>query len=319
MRVRFWGTRGSLPTSLNAGAFQKKARALILDALAAGLADERAVDAWLGAALPPRAMTFGGNTPCIEVADGDDYLVFDCGTGLRELGLRILAENAVRGSRIDIFQTHVHWDHLLGFPFFAPAFTGTHEIHVHGAHPHLRERFEYQMDHVHFPITLDELRSPVVFEQLPAGEDTACGPFRVAHRSLHHPGGSYAYRISTGGKTVVLATDGEYRDRSDAGLAPFVEFYRGADLLIFDAMYATLERTIEKADYGHSTAVIGVDIALRAGVRTLALFHHDPESDDAQIVESCRHAREYLDSLRDRFPGNELRIVTAYDGMELGV
>jgi phosphoribosyl 1,2-cyclic phosphodiesterase len=264
-------------------------------------------------------MTFGGNTPCVEVAAENERIVLDCGTGLRELGWNILARKDARDHRINIFQTHTHWDHIMGFPFLAPALSGGYSVHIYGVHPDLRGRFEAQMDRVHFPITLEEMRSEIFFHQIRSEEEITLGPFRIGNKGLHHPGGSWAYRVSAQGKSVVFATDGEYRERTDESLAPFVDFYRGTDLLIFDAMYPTLEQTIEKEDYGHSTAVIGVDLALHAGVKILALFHHDPESDDRQITDSLLRARQYLDLVRDQFPGCALQIVAAFDGMVIEV
>jgi phosphoribosyl 1,2-cyclic phosphodiesterase len=319
MRVTFWGTRGSLPAPMNAAGFRNKVRHLLLRARPEDLSDERAVDSFLDRAPLPDAMTFGGNTPCVEITAEGRRLILDCGSGLRELGRRIMEESQNSPDRIDILQTHTHWDHIMGFPFFAPALLGCREIHVYGVHPGLRQRFEAQMDRIHFPITLDDLVSRVEFHQLRGGEEMTLGPFRIGNKGLHHPGGSHAYRVSVDGKSVVFATDGEYYDRTGDGLAPFAEFYREADLLIFDAMYSTLEQTIEKADYGHSTAVIGVELALRAGVKTLALFHHDPESDDAEIADSCRRAEAYRDSREREFPGTNLRIVTSYDGMTVEV
>ena len=114
-----------------------------------------------------------------------------------------------------------------------------------------------------------------------------------------------------------FATDAEYTNGTEENLKQYVDFYRGADMFIFDAMYATLEMTIEKMNYGHSTAVIGVDLALAAEVKTLVLFHHDPESDDDQIAESYHHAREYLDTRKAASSSNSLQLVTSYDGMEL--
>jgi phosphoribosyl 1,2-cyclic phosphodiesterase len=315
MRVTFWGTRGSLPAPMNAAGFRNKIKNLFLHARPEDLASECAVDAYLDRSIPSDAMTFGGNTPCVEITEGDQRIILDCGSGLRELGHRIMEESHNSPGRIDILQTHTHWDHIMGFPFFAPALHDCSEIHVHGVHPGLRQRFEAQMDRIHFPVTLDDLGSPVEFHRLNELRELFLGPFHIRNKGLHHPGGSYAYRVSIGDKSVVFATDGEYHDRTDNGFAPYVEFYREADLLIFDAMYSTLEQTIVKADYGHSTAVIGVELALRAGVKTLALFHHDPESDDAEIADSCRRALEYHMIRKSEFPDSDLRIVSSYDGM----
>jgi phosphoribosyl 1,2-cyclic phosphodiesterase len=319
MKVTFWGTRGSLPAPLSAAEFRSKTRYLLQHARPADCSGETAADEFLNRTPLPHTMTFGGNTPCVEVSNGNDFLILDCGSGLRVLGQDIMNRQLPPGARIHILQTHTHWDHIMGFPFFAPALSGRFEIHIHGVHPNLRKRFEDQMDRIHFPIVLTEMKSPVEFHQLKSGEVFTIGPFRIGNSGLHHPGGSYAYRISTAEKSVVFATDGEYTNREDHDLDPYVNFYRDADMLIFDAMYPTLEQLVEKMNYGHSTPVIGIDIALAAGVKTLVLFHHDPECDDARIADSFFRALDYLNARKTEVPSHALTLVTSYDGMRIEV
>jgi phosphoribosyl 1,2-cyclic phosphodiesterase len=319
MRVTFWGTRGSLPSPLNAAGFRSKVKHLLMNARSVDLSNETAVETYLDGVPFPQAMTFGGDTPCIEVTEGKERLILDCGSGLHALGNRLMHEDFPSGSRIDILQTHTHWDHIIGFPFFAPALSGKAEIHIHGVHPNLKGRFEAQMDRIHFPITIEEMGAPIFFHQLKSDEEITLGCFKIRNKGLHHPGGSYAYRIETGGKVVVLATDSEYTHPGNDGFAPYVDFYRGADVLIFDAMYATLEKAVEKANFGHSTPVIGIEISFTAQVKTLILFHHDPESDDDLIARAYFNARSYLEDRKARLPGSEMNLLTAYDGLAIDV
>ena len=319
MRVTFWGTRGSLPTPLSAREYRNKAKYLLMNAQKTDLSDEAAVDRYLDTCELPHAMTFGGNTPCVEITEGSERLILDCGSGLRVLGHHMMESGFTRGSRITIFQTHTHWDHIMGFPFFAPALAGAADIHIYGIHPNLKERFDQQMDRIHFPITMEEMSATISFHQIQSGEEVPIGPFTITSKGLHHPGGSYSFRISTGGKSVVFATDGEYNDTTRKSFDSYIDFYRDADMLIFDAMYPTLEVTVEKENFGHSTAVIGVDLALSAAVRTLVLFHHDPESDDLKIAESYANALEYLDTRKQEFPGSDMSIISSYDGLVLDV
>lgn len=312
MVLTFWGTRGSIPSPLDSHEFRIKAKRLLMNAQKVNLASETAIENYLSAVPIPSAMTFGGNTPCVEVTDGDRQLILDCGTGIAKLGKDMMEKGFLPGGRIDILQTHTHWDHINGFPYFEPAYTSGTEIHVYGVHPKLRERFEAQMDIVHFPIRMDEMKASIEFHQLAPGEETSIGPFTVTSKALHHPGGSYAYRISCGGRSVVFATDGEYRNDNDS-YAEYVDFYRDADALVFDAMYATLAKTIEKENFGHSTPVIGINIALAAGVKTLFLFHHDPESNDSQILEAFNNATRYLLGEQKHYPYRPLTLLAAYD------
>ncbi len=319
MRISFWGSRGSLPTPLSNEEFRSKVKRLLLNAKDVDLSDEAAVDSYLDNCPVPCAMTFGGNTPCVEVTEGAEQLILDCGSGLRRLGNHMMKKGFVKGSRINIFQTHTHWDHIMGFPFFSPALAGAADIHIYGVHPKLRERFEQQMDRIHFPITMEEMSADITFHQISNNDVIAIGPFSVTNKGLYHPGGSHSYRITSGGKSVVFATDGEYTDTSNHGMNPYIEFFQGADVLIFDAMYPTLEQTVEKENYGHSTAVIGVDLALYASVHKLVLFHHDPESDDLQIAESLSNAKEFLQNRIGEFPDSNLEIMTASDGLVMDV
>ena len=318
MKIKFWGTRGSLPRPLTAAEFRAKARNLLLGARDIDLSDEAAVDAFLDSRPMPDALTFGGNTPCVEITHGSERIICDCGSALRDLGAAIKDE-FTSGGEITFLQTHTHWDHMMGFPFFVPAYMKGVEIHIYGVHPKLRERFEQQMDTVHFPITMDDMASTSTFHQIHEGDQLSLGPFAITSKGLHHPGGSYSYKFQAGGRTVVYATDGEYKDGADDPYKPYVDFFQGADVLIFDAMYANIEKTIEKENYGHSTAVIGIELALRAGVKTLVLFHHDTESSDEQIARSCSEAVKLLDSCVAPGDGPGLEVIASYDGFELEV
>ena len=318
MKLTFWGTRGSIPSPLDAQEFRVKAKRLLMNAQRVNLASEPAIEHYLSAIPLPNAMTFGGNTPCVEVTDRDRQLILDCGSGLAKLGKDMMDKGFQPGGEINILQTHTHWDHIMGFPYFDPAYTRGTSIHIYGAHPRLKELFEAQMDKVHFPITMDEMKADITFHQVEPGKPFAIGPFEITSRALHHPGGSYAYKISSNGKTIVFATDGEYKNHNSA-YAEYVEFYRGADALIFDAMYGTLAKTIEKENFGHSTAVIGINIALAAGVKTLFLFHHDPESNDTQILESFNTASRYLQDEQQHYPDLNLKLIAAYDKLEYEV
>lgn len=319
MKVTFWGTRGSLPTPMTAGEFRIKAKRLLMKAKDVDLSNEAAVEAYLDSRPLPDAMTFGGNTPCIEVTEGGSAVILDCGSGMFLLGRHMMKAGFAPGGSIDILQTHTHWDHMIGFPFFAPAFTKGTRIRIHGVHPDLRERFEHQMDHVHFPITMDEMAADIEFHQHPAGETFQLGPFEVISHALHHPGGSYSYRITSGGSTVVYATDGEYKGMADETKKPYVEFFRDADVLIFDAMYSTIEKVIEKENFGHSAPAIGLDLARSAGVGTLVLFHHDPECNDTQIAQTYFAAKDELAERTGNPGGASLKVVVSYDGLGIDV
>ena len=273
MRIRFWGTRGSL------------------------------------AKPGPTTLRYGGNTSCVEVRTPDGGLVIlDCGTGAHGLGqeLQVSSPPPLHGH---LLITHTHWDHIQGFPFFAPLFTpgNTWDLYAPGG---LGQRLEAtlagQMEYTYFPVTLEQCGATIRFHDLAEGA-FPIGRVRVVAQYLNHPALTLGYRLEADGVSVVYAVDHEpnVRDRADARslarpdpAAPFVhredrrhtEFLAGADLVIHDAQY-TAEEYPEKIGWGHTPVEWAVDYALAAGAKRLALFHHDPVRDDAAIdrlVESCR-------------------------------
>jgi CheY-like chemotaxis protein/phosphoribosyl 1,2-cyclic phosphodiesterase len=201
--------------------------------------------------------------------------------------------------------THTHWDHIQGFPFFAPLFFAGNEWDVYAAKgfgQRLEDTLAGQMEYEYFPVALEQLGAKIRYHELVEGTFDL-GAVRVTARYLNHPGLALGYRLETSGVTLVYATDHEphsshHRDVSDPTQLPpihredqrHVEFLAGADLVIHDAQY-TLEEYPSKLSWGHSPAELAVDFALAAGAKRLALFHHDPLRDDAaldRLVESCQ-------------------------------
>jgi phosphoribosyl 1,2-cyclic phosphodiesterase len=258
MKITFWGVRGSIPTP------------------------------------GPDTVEVGGNTSCIEVRCGKQLLVFDGGTGLRLLGNKLVREMPLEAH---LFFSHVHWDHIQGFPFFAPAFLRGNVIRLYGGanvSRTLEETLAGQMDYPSFPVHLAEMGATMIFRDLAEGEVVTLGEsVRVSNARGNHPNGVYAYRVEYGGKSVVYATDTEHYSIVDPKLKRLCE---GADVLIYDAMYTPEEYggetgTGPKTGWGHSTFVAGVELAKAAGVKTLVLHHHDPTQTDAQVREKERRCQ----------------------------
>lgn len=257
---------------------------------------------------------YGGNTSCVAVDAGGETVIFDAGTGLRRLGADLLKAHGPGKVNAHLFLSHLHWDHIQGFPFFTPAFIPGDRVNVYAvagaahdvddgdpitlelmpdsivdADPRdgVRAALAAQMKAPNFPVGLDAMRADLRFFDVPLGERIDLSPFvRVRHARVDHPNGCVAYRVDDGRKSVVYATDLELAE-GDRGAVfdGLVELARGADLLIFDAMYTPEEYEgkvgMAKKGWGHSTFVMGAAVAQRAGVGELALFHHDPSHDDA--------------------------------------
>lgn len=257
MQIRFWGVRGSIAVS------------------------------------GPRYVRTGGNTATVELEHDGERLVLDGGTGLRALGEHI----GWRPVSVHLLFSHVHWDHIQGVPFFTPAFHPGAQLTLLGAtraSGSLRDALVRQMRPPQFPITLAQLSARVDIVDVPRDQPFEVGPFRVTPVDLNHPDGVLAYRIEAGGRAVVYATDTEHGAALDPRL---LDLAGGADLLIHDAQYTTDEYEGRagppRRGFGHSTWGQAVDVAREAGVRRLALFHHDPNRDDAGVerIEAEAEAR----------------------------
>jgi phosphoribosyl 1,2-cyclic phosphodiesterase len=286
--VKFWGTRGSIPTPAS----------------------------W--------TRVYGGNTPCVEVRFGETVFICDAGSGIRELGNDLLTRNP-SPKTLHLLITHTHWDHIQGFPFFAPVYSEDTRIHVYGrqANDNLTYRLlSGQMSSAYFPVSFKELGASVVPDHLNDGEKEIDGVL-VRSFPLNHTGECLGYSFQKGGRKIVYATDNEleiqpgdvFPDLDNTGplrQAPkeLVEVARDADILIIDAQFDEQEYTTRKG-WGHSCCFSVTDLAIQAKVRHLALFHHDPESTDTAIDEMVRSCRKRAKRL-----GASLTISAAREGVE---
>jgi CheY-like chemotaxis protein len=292
MQIRFWGTRGSL------------------------------------AKPGPGTLRYGGNTSCVEVRTAAGTLiVLDCGTGAHGLGQALMGSGApVRGH---LMITHTHWDHIQGFPFFAPLFGRGHEWDIYapgGLGQQLEQTLAGQMEYTYFPVTLAQLGATIRYHDLVEGSFSV-EDVRVVAKYLNHPALALGYRLEVGGVTVVYASDHEphtpWASEAVGGKSlahredlRHVEFLRGADLVIHDAQY-DLGEYREKIGWGHTPAECAVDYALAAGVRRLAVYHHDPMRDDAGVdglIESCRQRVAASRGQLEVFAAAEGQVVDLVEG-----
>ena len=317
--VHFWGSRGSLPAPLGASAVRDKVRDALLAARGHDLATPEAIDEFIDRELPFSVRgTYGGNTPCVElVTSGDEFVLCDLGTGVREFGRKLVAEHGPeRKHCFNVFLSHLHWDHVMGFPFFRPAYIAGNVIRIHGCHKQMRDALRHQHQEPGFPVDFNSLAATIEFVELVPGRTHQVAGLSVLPIQQFHTGDSYGYRFSRGDKTIVYSTDCEHKYSSLDGSYPFVHFYRNADLLIFDAMYSLADTVSVKQDWGHSSNIVAVELAQAAQVKRLVLFHHEPAYDDRMIEAVFGETVRFEELSRD---GHKVEIITAYDGLELTV
>jgi len=288
MRIRFWGTRGSI------------------------------------ARPGPTTLRHGGNTSCVEVvADDGTWVVLDCGTGAYELSLDLRRRGPLPALG-HLLIGHAHWDHIQGFPFFEPLYDSHSEWRVYAPGDridHLQQTFAAQMSPEHHPIALGDLNASVRFRMLKEGR-FRIGGIRVTAQYLHHPALTLGYRLEADGVSLVYASDHEPHvvplHGGQAGAVPVhpedrrhVAFLAGADLVIHDAQY-TLSEYPARRGWGHTPLECAVDYAIAATAKRLALFHHDPDRDDAAVEGLVAAARA-----RVAEAGASLEVFAAAEGQEL--
>ena len=317
MYIKFWGTRGSIPTPLSSEKIKHKIRQALEGAAGLDLTDKTILDRYLDRLPFTIQGTIGGNTPCLEIRSGEQLLILDAGSGLRLLGLDLLQRGFGQGrQRADILITHTHWDHIQGLPFFRPAFIPHNHFTFHSPFHDLAERLTQQQHPTFFPVPITYMSATLEFKKMCSEQWHRIGKFRIYPMPLPHPGLTFGYRIEDDHSCLVWATDSEYKRVDRASTERYVEFFRDADLLIFDAQYS-LSEALDRLDWGHSTAIMGAELAHRAGVKRLALAHHDPTSTDEKIWAAKEQAEAYLMHHHPNQPGCE--VLVAYDGLTMEI
>ena len=314
MKLKFWGSRGSLPSPITLADVEQKLLTALIGAQGVDLSDRRAVKEYI-AGLPPLTRgTAGGNTSCVSIQVGDEWIILDAGSGLRALGEEMMKGEFGRGRGVaHVFITHTHWDHVQGFPFFRPVRVLGNRITMYSPIPNLEQRFRGQQTAEYFPVSLEQLmRADVSFVKLDENVPITVAGVQVNNILQAHPGRSYGYRLDGEGARIVYATDAEYKNLGEAHTQRYVEFMEGADLLIFDAQY-TLKESFQRVDWGHSSSIIGVDMAVRANVKQLVLFHFDPSYGDDRVQEILDTTMNYIASDPDK---PKCEIFMAIEGLE---
>ncbi|CAN2040065.1 MBL fold metallo-hydrolase [Candidatus Magnetomoraceae bacterium gMMP-15] len=294
MKIKFWGVRGSIP------------------------------------APGPDSIRYGGNTPCIEVVTNQgDEIILDSGSGIRQLGLNLMAKLPVKCS---IFITHTHWDHIQGLPFFVPLFVEGNKIKLLGAFDPisgrpLKEVLDRQLEYCYFPIRSAELKAKTEYITLVEGQAVQVGSAVVSSIFTNHTVLNLGYKIKADGKSIVYTGDHEnpynIYGSDDQDYDEFEkllykkskalqEFIDGADILIADSQYTDEEYSTKKG-WGHSTYRMSFELAKASKVKSIYMFHHDPTRTDDDLDKI------YLQIKKFKKHDNEPEIFIAREGQEINL
>ena len=316
-RVRFWGTRGSLPVALTAAGVRGKVIAALRGAAGRRFSTDEELEAYVEGLGMPVAGTYGGHSPCVEIETGGaEYVLCDLGSGVRPFGQKAIARHGPGSPQTyHVFLSHLHWDHIMGFPLFTPAYIRGNRILIYGGHAILEQALRRQHGEPSFPVDFSALPATIEFIRLDPGRAHDVAGLHVELMLQRHGGDSYGYRFSSAGKTVIYSTDSEHSLSDLEDTNRFVEFFRGADVVIFDAMYSLADAISVKADWGHSSNIVGVELCQMAGARHLCLFHHEPVHSDEAIERVLAETRRFEEITRGDRPA--LVVTAAYDGMEI--
>jgi phosphoribosyl 1,2-cyclic phosphodiesterase len=316
--VRFWGTRGSIPVAMSSTEVRRKLIATLVRAAGRSLDTPEKATAFLERELDFAVSdTFGGNSSCVQiVTGGPDYVLCDLGSGVRVFGNDVLATRGAGGNTFHVFMSHVHWDHIMGFPFFMPIYTATNHVRIYGCHAELEEAFRRQHAAPFFPVDFSGLSARIEFVRLEPGREYEIAGLSVRAKRQRHGGDSYGYRFQRDDRVVVYSTDAEHKQDNLAEVQEFVEFFRDADLVIFDSQYSLAEATSIKEDWGHSSNIVGLELCQQAHAKRLCLYHHEPLSDDERIAALLAETRRLEEITRN---DRRVEILAAYDGMEIAL
>lgn len=255
MYIRCWGARGSIPVS------------------------------------GKQFIKYGGDTTCIEIrTKSDDLIIVDAGTGIRRLGNKLMEDSH---THLNLFFTHAHWDHIMGFPFFKPIYSPDFEIRMLRCPipAYVKKMLSKVMTAPNFPVEYADVKAKIIYEE-DCLEEVTIGSVTATPIKLSHPNTGNGYRFTEDGKTFVFLTDNELDYLHPGGLEypAYLEFAKGADILFHDAEYTANEYKLTRK-WGHSIYTRALSLAMEAGVKKFGLFHHNQDRSDTQLdemVEACK-------------------------------
>jgi len=320
MKIKIWGARGSLPSPHTPQVIENRIKDLLERFQVAGQSRESA-GLFLEQLGREHLGGFGGNTSCVEVSSGKDRVIIDAGSGIRLLGYELLKGPCGKGAgEVDLLFTHFHWDHLIGLPFFVPLFLKGNTIRAHAVQSEIHQIFPIIFRKPYFPVPFEALGAKIETRTLSPRAPKQFGELKVTPYLLDHPDPCWGFKIECGGKTFSYCVDTEATRVGRDELGEDLPLYQGVDLMIFDSQY-TLSEVVEKVDWGHSSATIGLDLAMREKIKKIVFVHHDPAASDQKIADAKAEADRYYRSQLKQAKGaghplHEVEWDFGFEGME---
>ena len=318
VHVKFWGTRGSIPRPQMSAQIHDLIRAVLTEANPDDISTSADVEAFMNGGCRGALPTiYGGNTACVQVhEEGGPSILVDFGSGAREYASHVMkTQGPVAPEPYHVLMSHFHWDHIMGFPFFMPAYIPGNVVNIYSCHDNVEEAFRRQHGAPSFPVPFDVLGADIRFHIIEPEVTHEINGYKVTPHELNHAGRAYGFAIERAERKIVYASDAEHKPEMISDSYPYIDFIRNADVLIFDAQYSLAEATSVKEDWGHSSNVVGVELALMGEVKHLLFFHHEPLNDDHRLDQIVREAQRIEEIMRrGKIP---LRISGAFDGLDL--
>jgi phosphoribosyl 1,2-cyclic phosphodiesterase len=313
MQIRFWGVRGSLPAPQLPSQIKSKISAILERLTQEDIESPENRERFLSGLPPWLFGTVGGNSPCVAVRlkIPGEVLVFDAGSGIRELGIS-MGKETPKTQQYRVFFSHFHWDHLQGLPFFGPAYDPSVTIDFYSPKPNLETSLNGQMTSPYFPVHMEAMGSKKTFHTLTEPVNLK-GPV-ISYRKMNHPGDSYSYKVDDGKHKFIYATDTELSAADFIKNEENTAYFADADIIVIDSQY-TLGEAIEKYNWGHSAFSLAVDFAANWGIQQMVLFHHDPTYDDRKLFNILQSARWYTERMNIK----GIKLTLAMEGMEINL
>lgn len=310
MKIVFWGTRGSLPAPISSEEIQAKINAVVMKIRSGDLKNADSRQRFLSSLPKSLYGTVGGNTPCVQVISKDgNEIIFDAGTGIRSLSAKApIPEN----KKYSIFLSHMHWDHIQGFPFFDPIYNPEVTLDIYSPFPEMAECLARQMRPPFFPVEFSSVKQRMNFFVISPGTEFEVGGLTVNCCKMSHPGASYAYSIKEGQNKFVYATDIELYIENHLHDKIVSDVFYNAQVAAIDSQY-TLGEAMDKINWGHSPFAYTVDFAAEMGIKSLYLFHHDPSHTDQKLRDILQAAKRYSKYIASA----HVKVGLAMDGLEI--